>query len=108
MESTLHFLVRRAHPAYILRPGARRRHRLLLRDPYEELVELFLIDDRRRVRHQVSPLLCLGESYDVADGVGRRHYGEHPVEAEGYSAVRGRAELQGVEEVAEPCVGLLA
>lgn len=43
----------------------------------------------------------LGESDDVSDGFGAREDSDETVEAEGYTAMRRRAEFKGLNEVRE-------
>ena len=75
--------------------------------PQVELVELFLFNLAGCFGQEALTSLGFGESDDVPDIIRAGEQHNEPVEAEGYSAVGRRAVFEGLEEEAEPKLGLL-
>ena len=71
-----------------------------------QLVELRLVDVARGVEHHVAAGVVLREGDVVADRLRAAEQRTQPVEAEGETAVRGRAELEGVHQEAEAHLSL--
>ncbi len=72
-----------------------------------QLAQLLLVDFRGRLRQQILGALRLREGDHVADRFGAGHHGDDAVQAEGDAAVRRRAILQRVQQVAELLAGFL-
>ena len=66
-----------------------------------QVAELAWRDLAGRFRHQILPLLRLGEGDDVADAGASGEHGDETVESEGDAAVGRGAEGEGFEHVAE-------
>jgi len=73
-----------------------------------ELFQLFVVDNGRGVAHEAGPAGGLGESYNVPDGVRPADEADKPVIAYAYAAVRGRAQVQGIDYHAEAALDLLS
>ena len=71
-----------------------------------QLVQLGLVDAARCVEHHVAAGVVLREGDVVADRIRAAEQRTQPVEAEGETAVRGRAELEGVHQEAEAHLSL--
>jgi len=63
--------------------------------------ELLRVDGRRSAQHQVAPRLRLGEGRHLSNVVLVGEQSDPPLHAEGDSAVRRRAVLEGVKQRAE-------
>ena len=66
-----------------------------------QLAQLLLADFGGRIGHLIRRRLGLRESDHVANAVGARHQHRQTIEAEGDAAMRGRAELQCIQQEAE-------
>ena len=67
-----------------------------------ELVELGVVDRRRRAGERIEARLRLGEGDDLTDVLLAGEEGDEPVDAEREAGVRRRAVAEGVEQEAEP------
>ena len=72
-----------------------------------QVVQLLVVHYVGAGHHQVRGVLHLGEGDDVTDGGGPGHEHAQPVQAIGQAAVGGRAELEGVDQVAKALLNVL-
>ncbi len=66
-----------------------------------QLVKLFCIRRRRAVRHKLRRVLDLRERNYVSETVCAKKLHNKPVKTEAHTAVRGRAEFEGVGKISE-------